>query len=192
LFPIPEWYLHEQYGLGRTLATLGRVSGCLPAGLAVLDAPNAARRSMVYLPRPGRSHQGELDRFAGRGPTCPIRDRIERERNMARELTDEELEHLTWRASEYGYDSPGDGSHYTIHHAILTKQDVRSMPPQEQAKIDTIYNYLLIPLNTHVDGLIPSRAQAAERLIHIYSEDTIYHWFNSIKFKVPRILPRVW
>jgi hypothetical protein len=102
-------------------------------------------------------------------------------------ITEEIIEHLHAR----GVDIDGESGKYDIHHAILTRGDVQGLSRKERDKIDSIYNLLVVDHWQHIGGDYPTRAEAAEMLIGHYGEGPVYDWFNSIKFKVPRILPRV-
>lgn len=86
---------------------------------------------------------------------------------------------------------PGESGTYDFHHAILSKGDVMGLPKQEKDKIDSVYNLLVVDHWQHLGGNYPTRAEAAEMLILHYGENAIYDWWNSIKRKVPLVLPRV-
>ena len=90
-----------------------------------------------------------------------------------------------------GIDVDGESGTYDFHHAILSKGDVQGLPKKERGKIDSIYNLLVVDHWQHIGGDYPTRAEAAEILIGHYGEGPVYDWFNSIKFKIARILPRV-
>ena len=82
-----------------------------------------------------------------------------------------------------GFDVYGSGKP-DLHHAILTKNDMKGMPDSEKIKIHDECNILVIPSKDNASHAnVPSRDRAYHMLRRHYTKHQIHKWFNGINFK---------
>ena len=73
---------------------------------------------------------------------------------------------------------------YDLHHAILSKNDVKGMPDSERCKIHSVCNLLWIPNEDNASHAnVPSRSEAYKFLCRREGKEKVDAWFKSIVFK---------
>jgi hypothetical protein len=94
------------------------------------------------------------------------------------------------RTVKNGVDGLSPSNTYDLHHALITKNDVKGLPYEEKAKIHDPRNILYIPHEWNASHQnIPSREEALKMLLRHYSMEEIQEWYDSITFKTKRTLP---
>lgn len=74
---------------------------------------------------------------------------------------------------------------FQLHHAVVSKQDVRGWKPKKRLLIEVEMN--LIPLHSkcHLDNP-PTRERCWEHQCDFYGEELMQDWYNSLSWKVPQ------
>lgn len=70
-----------------------------------------------------------------------------------------------------------------LHHAILSKANVRGMPEEERCKINVPWNLLKVEHGIHLTKPIPEGREAAEILYGIYGRGAVRVWYSSINWR---------
>jgi len=87
------------------------------------------------------------------------------------------------RLTEHGVDALGESTRFERHHAIISKQDARGLPPEEYIKIHDPRNLLWISSDLNSSHAnIPTRKKAWARLCSIYGKKMMVKWFESIEW----------